>query len=46
MSRQELQAKLLRFLQEREFERVGGVTPISVDVQDYSRHQPQFRALR
>jgi DNA-binding NtrC family response regulator len=29
---QELQAKLLRFLQEREFERVGGVTSISVDV--------------
>jgi transcriptional regulator with PAS, ATPase and Fis domain len=29
---QELQAKLLCFLQEREFERVGGVTPISVDV--------------
>jgi DNA-binding NtrC family response regulator len=29
---QELQAKLLRFLQEREFERVGGVTTISVDV--------------
>jgi DNA-binding NtrC family response regulator len=28
----ELQAKLLRFLQEREFERVGGVAPISVDV--------------
>ena len=28
----ELQAKLLRFLQEREFERVGGVTPIPVDV--------------
>src|SRR5499427_7542644 len=28
----ELQAKLLRFLQEREFERVGGVTQISVDV--------------
>src|SRR5215467_10535417 len=28
----EIQAKLLRFLQEREFERVGGVTPISVDV--------------
>src|SRR5262245_42002708 len=28
----ELQAKLLRFLQEREFERVGGVVPISVDV--------------
>ncbi|HEX9138011.1 MAG TPA: sigma-54 dependent transcriptional regulator, partial [Nitrospirota bacterium] len=29
---QELQAKLLRFLQEREFERVGGVSSISVDV--------------
>ncbi|HEV8342655.1 MAG TPA: sigma-54 dependent transcriptional regulator [Candidatus Binatia bacterium] len=29
---QELQAKLLRFLQEREFERVGGIHPISVDV--------------
>src|SRR5262249_8398033 len=29
---QELQAKLRRFLQEREFERVGGVTPISVNV--------------
>ena len=28
----EMQAKLLRFLQEREFERVGGVTSISVDV--------------
>jgi DNA-binding NtrC family response regulator len=28
----EMQAKLLRFLQEREFDRVGGVTPISVDV--------------
>jgi len=28
----ELQTKLLRFLQEREFERVGGVKPISVDV--------------
>jgi DNA-binding NtrC family response regulator len=28
----ELQAKLLRFLQEREFERVGGITPVSVDV--------------
>src|SRR5688572_17337929 len=28
----EMQAKLLRFLQEREFERVGGVAPISVDV--------------
>ena len=29
---QELQAKLLRFLQEREFERVGGIATISVDV--------------
>lgn len=29
---QELQTKLLRFLQEREFERVGGNKPINVDV--------------
>jgi DNA-binding NtrC family response regulator len=29
---QDLQAKLLRFLQERTFERVGGTKPISVDV--------------
>ena len=29
---QELQTKLLRFLQERDFERVGGIKPISVDV--------------
>lgn len=28
----ELQTKLLRFLQEREFERIGGTKPISVDV--------------
>jgi DNA-binding NtrC family response regulator len=28
----ELQTKLLRFLQEREFERVGGTQPIAVDV--------------
>jgi transcriptional regulator with PAS, ATPase and Fis domain len=28
----ELQAKLLRFLQEREFERVGGTQPVTVDV--------------
>jgi DNA-binding NtrC family response regulator len=28
----ELQTKLLRFLQEREFERVGGTKPISVDL--------------
>ena len=29
---QEVQTKLLRFLQEREFDRVGGVKPIQVDV--------------
>jgi DNA-binding NtrC family response regulator len=29
---QELQTKILRFLQEREFDRVGGVKPIHVDV--------------
>ena len=29
---QDLQTKLLRFLQEREFDRVGGITPIRVDV--------------
>jgi len=29
---QELQTKLLRFLQEREFDRVGGVRPVKVDV--------------
>jgi DNA-binding NtrC family response regulator len=29
---QELQTKLLRFLQEREFERVGGNRPVAVDV--------------
>ena len=28
----EIQAKLLRFLQEREFERVGGLNPLRVDV--------------
>lgn len=29
---QELQSKLLRFLQEREFDRVGGIKPVKVDV--------------
>ena len=29
---QELQTKLLRFLQEREFDRVGGLRPVKVDV--------------
>jgi two-component system, NtrC family, response regulator AtoC len=29
---QELQTKLLRFLQEREFDRVGGLRPIQVDI--------------
>jgi DNA-binding NtrC family response regulator len=28
----EIQTKLLRFLQEREFERVGGISPVHVDV--------------
>ena len=30
--RQDLQAKLLRVIQEQEFERVGGATPVEVDV--------------
>jgi DNA-binding NtrC family response regulator len=29
---QELQSKLLRFLQEREFDRVGGIKPVKVDI--------------
>ena len=36
----ETQAKLLRALQEREFERVGGNQPIKVDVRVARRHQP------
>ena len=36
----ELQTKLLRFLQEREFERVGGAQPIRVDIRDDRGHQP------
>ena len=37
----ELQTKLLRFLQEREFDRVGGTKPISVD--DENKPNPWTR---
>ena len=37
------QVALLRVLQEREFERVGGTSPIRVDVRVHLRHQPRPR---
>ena len=42
----ETQAKLLRALQEKEFERVGGNQPIRVDVRADRRHQPGSRGGR
>ncbi len=42
----EMQAKLLRFLQEREFERVGGVTPIAVDVRVIAATNRESRRRR
>ena len=36
-----LQAKLLRFLQDRVIERVGGRQEIGVDVRDRLRHEPR-----
>ena len=38
-----LQAKLLRVLQERVVERVGGRTPIPLDLRIHLRHEPQSR---
>ena len=35
-----LQVKLLRFIQERVIERIGGRKPIAVDTQDRQRHPP------
>ena len=39
-----LQAKLLRFLEEKTFKRVGGLSDIRVDVRVDRRHQPRPRA--
>ena len=41
----ELQAKLLRFIQEREFERVGGTKPISVEVRIIAATNRNLEAL-
>ena len=41
----EIQTKLLRFLQEREFERVGGTKPITVDVKIIAATNRDLEAL-